>query len=218
MTGRARLRAGTAQRDAGFPRCTKIQPVDGPGFGVGTQIGGKILQGTSTQHDLLGAKLDLRRDRRLRGRRDQRAQRRHQPDRIGGVIVLGGKLVGVELARGKYSMKHRRGAEANIALAGKFQRRLIGAIAGFKLLELGRGRIGLDPGRYSPRRRRDFVAGAVRPAALGPAEAASVTAPSKRGARASKLSTPSRSPDKRALARIDVEMNPGAVTVSALPG
>jgi len=76
----------------------------------GMQVGGKILHRTPAQHDLLGAEFDLRRNRNLRDRCVKRAQARQQSDRIGGVIVLGDKPVGIELPRRQHGMKQRRRA------------------------------------------------------------------------------------------------------------
>ena len=52
-----------------------------------------------------------------------------------------------------------------------------------------------------------FVLGSFTLDPFTPAEAASVTVPSKRGARASKLSTPSRSPDKARAPVVRIDLN-----------
>ena len=114
-----------------------------------------------------------------------RPQRRQHAHRLGG-IVLGDKLVGIELPRRQRRAQQRRRAEADVADAGKFQRTILGAVARLDLFEPRAGLIGLDLGRDPPRRCGTSARRLDR-------RAASVTAPSKRGARASKASTPSRS-------------------------
>src|SRR5882757_11219345 len=116
------------------------------------QIGGEILHRTPAQHDLLGGELDLNRNWRLRDLRHERAQARQHSHRVSGAIVLGYKLVSIELPRRQHGMKQRRGTKANVPEACELQRTLFGTVAGLELFEPRSGRIRLDPGRYPPRR------------------------------------------------------------------
>ena len=104
--------------------------------------------------------------------------------RTGSRVVLGDEAVGVELPRRQRRAQQRRRAEARIAGAGKPQRALLGTVAHLDLVEPRRGVIGLDLGAI----RHGRTAGSAFAAGR-----ASVTAPSKRGARCSNASTPSRS-------------------------
>ena len=182
------VRRGAAADSRWSLRGAKIQPGDAPGFGIRAQVGGEVLHRTPAQHDLLGAELDLRRIGGG-GSGDQTAQGRQQPRRLDGCHwSLGGEFVGVELARRQHGVQQRRRAESDVPSAGKFQRIVVRAVARFELLQPCRGIVDFDLRRYPPRRRRrlapDLSGGRAR-----------ATAPSKRGARASKLSTPSRSAD-----------------------
>ena len=82
---------------------------------------------------------------------------------------LGEELVGVELPRRQHRMKQRRGAEADIAQPGEFQRRVVGAVVRLDLFEPRGGWIGLDLGRYPPRRRtrRGRLSPSARPEPIG---------------------------------------------------
>ena len=158
---------------------------------VGPQIGGKILHRTAAQHDLLGAEFDLRRNRGLRDRRHQRPQRRQQAGPARRRCLSLATNLSASSCRAESAACSSGDAPKRMSPSPEnFSARLFRAIADLELLEPCGGRIGLDPCRYPPRRYRRR-----HPCLLGAAGAARIIAPSKRGARASKLSTPSRSAD-----------------------
>ena len=176
------------------------------------QIGGEILHRTPAQHDLLGAELDLNRNWRLRDRRHERAQARQQSHRLSGAIVLGDKLVGIELPRRQHGMKQRRGTKANVPEACELQRALFGTVAGLDLFEPRGGRIGLDPGRHPPG--RDWhVARGLEPGGSGQNHCAFE-------ARRTRLEAEHAIEigGQCTRAGINVEMNAGAIAVDALTG
>ena len=87
-----------------------------------------------------------------------------------------------------------------------------GAVARLELLELRGGRIGLDLGRYPPRRRAPH-----RPWPSARAEPPGATRP-RSAARAPRSSARHRDRPTSARTGIDVEMNAGAAAVGALAG
>jgi hypothetical protein len=97
-------------------RSADVQLVNGPGIIIPIKLGGKVLQGTTAEHDLFDAEFDLRRNGCRRYRGHKAAQRRKQSQRL-GVRIRRGKPVRVELPRGEHRMQQRRGAEADVRRA-----------------------------------------------------------------------------------------------------
>ncbi len=109
-------------------------------------------------------------------------------------------------------MKQRRRAEANVRKACEFQRALFGTVAGLKLLKPRGGRIGFDPGPYSPGRYWDFALG-LEPGGSGQNHRAFEP-------RCTRLEAEHAFQIGRPCTRagIDVEMNAGAAAVNTLAG
>ena len=124
-------------------------------------------------------------------------------------FVLGDEPVGIELARRQRRAQQRRCAEADVAVAGKFQRALLGAIGHLDLFEPGRRVIGLDLRGDAPRR---IVALTLLAGRSGERHRA------LEARRAGiEIQDAVEIDGERALARIDIEMHAGAVAVGALP-
>ena len=154
----------------------------------------------------------MRRDRRFGDSRHQRSQRWQYAHRLGGVVVLGDKPVGIELPRRERGAEQRRQAKVHLAHACEFQRAFLSAVAGFNLFKPRRGRIRFDPGRYSPRRYRN-VAVSLEPGGNGQNDRAfEARRPRLESERAIEIG------GQGACAGIDVEMDPGGISVRALTG
>ena len=144
----------------------------------------------------------------MRNEASERLQRRQRANRLSG-IVLGEEPVGIELARGQRRTQQRRRTKTDVAVACKFQRALLGAKARLDLFEPRCRIIGFDLRRDPPwwivassllARRGDerYRAFEARRAGIEVQHAVEIR-------------------QQRALARIDIEMNAGAVAIGALP-
>ena len=144
----------------------------------------------------------------MRNEGGERLQRRQRANRLGG-IVPGEEPVGIELARRQRRAQQRRRAKPDVAVAGKFQRALLGAEAGLDLFEPRRRSVGLDLRRDPPRR-------IVAPALLAGRGDQRQRTFEARAARI-EVQHAVEIRQQRAVARVDVEMNAGAVAVGPLP-